>query len=219
VTPEIEKGRPLVITQEDGPDTNSAHITTVRITDAEVIPPEPGSWCVSDLPPRLAKRVTVDQESGCWRVGGYHDPDGYAYYSGEGVHRAAYRLLIRPIPKGHQVDHVRANGCVWRDCCNPAHLEAVTPLVNSRRAASFNASKDQCDYDHEFTEENTYRRPDGHRGCKACIARRSREWKKRNPDHVREAQRRRRRGELATVVSLNSAGFTPEAIESILKAG
>ena len=33
------------------------------------------TWAVADLPPRLEKRVTIDAQTGCWRVGGYRDRD------------------------------------------------------------------------------------------------------------------------------------------------
>ena len=119
------------------------------------------TWAVADLPPRLEKRVTIDAQTGCWRVGGYRDRDGYAYFGGEGAHRFAYKLLIGPIPDSRPViDHVLANGCAWRDCVNVnGHLEAVTIRENTVRGTSFaavNAAKDRCDHGHEFDLLNTY---------------------------------------------------------------
>ena len=142
-------------------------------------------WQVDDLPPRLAARVTVDPASGCWRVTtGYHDDDGYTYYAGEGAHRVAYKHLVGPIPASRPViDHVLANGCVWRDCVNVnGHLEPVTVRENTMRGRSFaviNAAKDECDHGHPFDLLNTYWCPDGSRDCRACIRRRTREYKRR----------------------------------------
>jgi hypothetical protein len=176
------RGRPLVTSQESGPDACSANITTIRITGTEATPPESLQWSVSDLPAGLAKRVTVDPESGCWRVGGYHDKDGYTYFAGEGAHRAAWRLLVSPIPPGHQIDHVKKRGCPWRDCCWPAHLEPVTPRVNTMRGGSFavaNFKKTRCGRcNAPFDLYNTYWYK-GRRDCRRCIARRVREYKAR----------------------------------------
>ena len=52
------------------------------------------------------------------------------------VHRLAYELAVAPIPADHDIDHVRDRGCTRRDCCNPAHLEAVSHAENNRRANS-----------------------------------------------------------------------------------
>lgn len=49
------------------------------------------------------------------------------------VHRFIYENTVGPIPPGHEVDHVKMKGCTSTLCCNPAHLEAVTPGVNKER--------------------------------------------------------------------------------------
>jgi hypothetical protein len=153
---------------------------------------------VADLPKALAKRVTIDEGSGCWRVGGYHDDDGYTYYAGTGAHRYVYTLLIGEIPSKHQIDHVRAHGCIWRDCINPnGHLEPVTPRENTMRGRSFavaNFLKTHCGTCGEpYDLFNCYVSPSGRRDCRACIRRRVREYRERHPEAVRETRRRRRR--------------------------
>lgn len=47
------------------------------------------------------------------------------------AHRVVYEALVGPIPDGLQLDHV----CRNRACVNPAHLEPVTALENTRRSA------------------------------------------------------------------------------------
>jgi hypothetical protein len=49
------------------------------------------------------------------------------------AHRFAYEQLHGPVPAGLQLDHL----CRNRACVNPDHLEAVTQLVNIRRAADY----------------------------------------------------------------------------------
>lgn len=51
--------------------------------------------------------------------------DGFTYY----VHRVLYTKLVGPVPNGLELDHL----CLIKRCCNPAHLEPVTKLVNMRR--------------------------------------------------------------------------------------
>lgn len=134
--------------------------------------PAATTYSVQSLPPGLARRVTIDAASGCWRVDGYHDRDGYTFYAGQGAHRAAYKLLVGPIPEGLQLDHVLKRGCVWRDCCWPAHLEPVTPRANTLRGrgpTALNYRKTACGVCGEpYDLVNCYVSPDGHRRCRKC---------------------------------------------------
>lgn len=69
-----------------------------------------------------------------WR--GNKDHKGYAMVNVNGTtakqHRINYEAKYGPIPDGLQIDHL----CRQRDCCNPDHLEPVTPAENSRRGLS-----------------------------------------------------------------------------------
>ena len=117
---------------------------------------------------RIAPKIDVDGD--CWLWTGFIDRSGYGRSTfGERtlyIHRAAYELLVGPIPVGLTLDHL----CRKRSCCNPDHLEPVTNAENMRRGtgpAAINARKTHCKRGHEFTPENTYR-DGGRRVCRTC---------------------------------------------------
>lgn len=83
---------------------------------------------------RVVARVVVDA-AGCWLWQGAIRGNGYGAVRVPGrgvvgVHRVTYEHAHGPIPAGYHVDHL----CAVRRCCNPGHLEAVTPVENDRRA-------------------------------------------------------------------------------------
>lgn len=86
---------------------------------------------------QFLSRITED-ENGCWLWQGMIDKTGGypRWYAGDTedrwAHRLAFKLASGVIPPGWHIDHL----CFVRRCVNPAHLEAVPPLVNSRRASS-----------------------------------------------------------------------------------
>lgn len=126
---------------------------------------------LDDLPASVRIRTTIDPDSGCWKVGGWLDKDGYARAFGEPAHRWAWRTYVGEIPDDRPVlDHVKARGCVWRCCIWLPHLECVTVRINTLRGTSFaavNAAKDECDDGHPFDLLNTYWHGD-RRCCRRC---------------------------------------------------
>lgn len=102
----------------------------------------------------------------CWLWTAFTNHAGYGKFWLDGTmvraHRWAYESEVGPIPDGLEIDHL----CRVRHCVNPTHLEPVTPTENRRRAAECIT---HCPQGHEYTEENTYRRPDKNgRECRQC---------------------------------------------------
>lgn len=132
------------------------------------------TYRVADLPPRIASKIRVDLLTGCWLWVRYCDPAGYGrvYWNkrADRAHIVVYRLLVRPIPEGMELDHVRARGCRWRCCCNPAHLEPVTHrenLLRGNTSVAERAAREVCPQGHVLAEGNLVKRASG-RECATC---------------------------------------------------
>jgi hypothetical protein len=103
---------------------------------------DPAVTPVRSLPDEERFWSYVDKSPGpdaCWPWTGSLQTEGYGviYWKGRQAlaHRIAYLLERGEVPRDMpHVDHVRALGCRLRNCCNPAHLEAVTQAENNRRA-------------------------------------------------------------------------------------
>ena len=126
------------------------------------------------LADRLFGRVTAADALGCWDWQGSVLPTGYGCIR-DGrkslyTHRLAYELAYgEKIPAGSHTDHL----CRNRRCCNPAHLEIVTPRENTLRGAGPVTGNHQglwthCKRGHPFSAENTIDNS-GRRGCRACV--------------------------------------------------
>jgi hypothetical protein len=88
----------------------------------------------------VRSRTVDDPNTGCWIWAGSLNRTGYnntitwpRYLGGDGkqrhAHALAYISIKGPVPVGLEIDHL----CRDRRCCNPWHLEAVTPSVNHAR--------------------------------------------------------------------------------------
>lgn len=122
------------------------------------------------LSARIAKKIRLEKNRGCWLWCGATDRLGYGVMRIAGklkkAHRISYEIHRGDIPPGLCLDHL----CRVRNCVNPEHLEPVTPGENTRRgdAWKYNGLKTHCKHGHEFNDKNTYFRPTGGRTCRVC---------------------------------------------------
>jgi hypothetical protein len=112
-------------------------------------------------------------ETECWPyTSRRRTPGGYGVFGVQGTsttaHRFALSITSGPVPDGLHVDHLCRNTL----CCNPAHLEAVTPKENQRRKAEalrtgqYAPNCRRCGA--EMVEANVYLDEAGRRRCVAC---------------------------------------------------
>lgn len=97
------------------------------------------------------------------------DANGYGRWAGVYMHRVSYEWEHGSIPAGLQIDHL----CLNKACINPAHLEAVTSVENTRR---WSRAIVECANGHPFDADNTYIDSRGRRACLTCRRARSRAW-------------------------------------------
>lgn len=106
----------------------------------------------------------------CWWWQGKLNADGYGSIMQKGIHygiyRFIYQLFVEIIPPELHCDHL----CRNPPCCNPLHIEPVTPGENMLRGISVqakNAQKIHCKRGHPLSGSNLLVRKDG-RECREC---------------------------------------------------
>jgi len=130
------------------------------------------------------QRLAKPQPNGCWMWTGPHGTkDGYGHFQPSPgakkymVHRWSYESFIGPIPEGMQIDHLchtkdltcpGGQDCIHRRCCNPAHLEAVTPSENTMRQRHYSRGRTECPKGHPYSGDNLISGSDGKRRCREC---------------------------------------------------
>lgn len=128
---------------------------------------------------RFMGHIQVEGECWIWKSALTHN--GYGQFTLAGnktaiAHRVSYEHFVGPIPKGKQLDHVVALGCISRACVNPSHLEPVTAKINIQRGKTgtnprsqdHNRKKIRCVHGHRLSGRNLHVDRNGHRRCRAC---------------------------------------------------
>lgn len=123
---------------------------------------------LSDLPERIASKIQINPDTGCWGWRRAKHPRGYAHIWWEGKvwngHTLTYLLLVGPVPEGTELDHTCRVTC----CINPSHLEPVTHRINVLRGESPSAQharKTHCVNNHPLPDDRICR------PCRAADAR------------------------------------------------
>ena len=130
---------------------------------------------------RLHRRLER-KPNGCLEWTGYTNPGGYGEIGVDGkkvgVHRLAWTLNKGPIPPGIHVLH----HCDQPPCCETEPSEAypdghlflgtdadnMADMAVKGRSRNQNTDATHCNKGHFFDSENTYVKPNGHRGCRKC---------------------------------------------------
>ncbi len=126
------------------------------------------------LDERLFAKVVCDVHTQCWNWIG-RCLNGYgtltvAPQKEDRAHRVAYRLFVGPIPDGIHLHHK----CENPRCCNPAHLQPVTPKehnhLSPRNLAAIAEATTHCPQGHALVDGNLVpsRLKKGQRICLTC---------------------------------------------------
>ena len=126
---------------------------------------------------RIVRRVVVLRLGACWEWTGCKVQNGYGHFRPEGkagtkpvrAHRWAWERVNGPVPDGRELDHI----CRNRACVRPSHMQAVTHLENMRRSPIKYPT--HCKYGHPLSGDNLHVSKRGHRVCRACDNRRSKQ--------------------------------------------
>lgn len=142
----------------------------------------------------------------CWEWTGGSLRQGYAFWRPHfggrrwyiPLHRALYHYFVE-VPDNTKVcDHL----CRVRHCVNPAHMELVTQRENVLRGEGIAVAKSQqthCVNGHPLEGDNVITlNQNGNRACRACAARRVKEYWARlyalpidHPERVKVRERQR----------------------------
>lgn len=133
---------------------------------------------------RVFSKVRITDD--CWEWTASKKNKGYGQISMPGrspaeAHRVVYELLVGPVPKGLELDHL----CRNHSCVNPAHLEAVTHQVNMSRMQV--RVRTHCPQGHPYSGDNLYVSSKGYKFCRACNNAATRRLKARKREERRAA--------------------------------
>ena len=139
----------------------------------------------AQMPDRFWSKVVKGGDDDCWRWSAKCAWNGYGQFRLDGriqyAHRVSYALMVGPIEKGLDLDHV----CRRRDCVNPNHLRPCTRRQNihapgSLCVAAMRARVTHCPRGHEYSGENLRMTGTGSRRCAACSREKSAERRQRS---------------------------------------
>lgn len=130
--------------------------------------------------PRFIKFVSIDEVDSCWNWKGATVGFGYGHYwngtKNVRAHRFVYEFAFGKIEDGLCICHK----CDNPKCVNPLHLFAGTQSDNMKDCyakkrdglflyVQYQKSKQYCNNGHEYTDDNSFIRPNGYRECRICM--------------------------------------------------
>jgi hypothetical protein len=130
-------------------------------------------WGDEALPERIWIKIVVDPDTECWNWIGYRNEHDYGVVRYDGVrlaHRVTFEAATGELPPWPErsLDHL----CRNPPCCNPDHLEVVTPRENTLRGegiAAREAAQTHCINNHLLSGDNLGLQAGGRkRYCKTC---------------------------------------------------
>lgn len=172
------------------------------------------SKCVPSDPPSDDLASPVIGQCMTWTKGRGSHGYGTVYVGGKMT--TAHRAIMVAMgfdASGMHVDHLCRNVL----CCNPSHLDVVTPMENARRGARQRHIVNERCADCGSTVGKIVRVKGGHGWqCRPCALVRERRYRANRPDHVeariaahREATRDdRNEARRATRAALRAMGFS-----------
>lgn len=131
---------------------------------------------------RFWEKVDTRGSDECWPWLAQKNKAGYGSFKMPGrdgrrttAHRMAYVLAGGAIPEGWYVDHL----CRNPSCCNPEHLEAVTPRENTLRGEV--RQRELCRHGHPLDGWTTSAWGHKTRYCRTCknAASRAAYWRRK----------------------------------------
>lgn len=126
----------------------------------------------------LSTKIITDE--GCWTLPANLNGAGYTKVSIGNKASLLHRLIMEPVPRDMDVDHMCHNNaaknrtctggitCRHRRCFNPEHLRIVTRRENLDAGNSNYWNRDACPSGHPRSEENTYTTKHGSHICWEC---------------------------------------------------
>jgi hypothetical protein len=134
----------------------------------------------------ICRFLTIDEFSQCWVWNGTVGSKGYGICNINRktilAHRFVYEYCRGPIHDELTIDHVKAWGCVHKNCLNPNHMELVTRGENVMRGngvCAQNARKTHCKHGHLLSGDNLIMRLGGGRDCRECVNAKARRYQQR----------------------------------------